>query len=88
MEKLTQPGGLYHAVGHNVILGLCARAGDDGLPLGGPGDKVGAQEHVITGSGPVRDGTASLGIVDVDHELRRREGPEYKVVVEGAMEVA
>jgi hypothetical protein len=88
MEKLTQPGGLYHAVGNNVILGLCARARDNGLSLGGPRDKVGAQEHVITRSGLVCDGTTSLGIVDVNHELQRREGPEHKVIVEGAMEVA
>jgi hypothetical protein len=36
VEQLAHPGGLLHAVGHNTILGLCARAGDDGLPLGGP----------------------------------------------------
>ena len=36
MDGLAHPGGLLHAVGHNTILGLCARAGDDGLPLGGP----------------------------------------------------
>jgi hypothetical protein len=43
LEKLTQLGGLGHVVGHSVVLGLRARAGDDGLPLGGPGDEVGAQ---------------------------------------------
>jgi hypothetical protein len=34
-----------------------------------PGDEVGAQEHDITGSGPVRVRTVS-----VDHELRCRRG--------------
>jgi hypothetical protein len=36
VEKLTQPGGLCHAVGHNAALGLLAGVGDDGLPLVGP----------------------------------------------------
>jgi hypothetical protein len=43
LEKLTQPGGLCHVVGHSAVLSLRARAGDDGMPLGGPGDEVGAQ---------------------------------------------
>jgi hypothetical protein len=32
----------------HAVLGLCAGAGDDGLPLGGPGDEVGAKEHEVT----------------------------------------
>jgi hypothetical protein len=40
MEQLTQPGGLSHAVGNGMILGLSAGAGDDGLPLGRPGNQV------------------------------------------------
>jgi hypothetical protein len=43
MEKLTQPGGLCHAVGYNMVLDLHAGVGDDGLPLGGLGDEVGVQ---------------------------------------------
>jgi hypothetical protein len=42
VEELTHPGGLCHVVAHSAVLGLCARAGDDGLPLGGSGDEVGA----------------------------------------------
>jgi hypothetical protein len=41
VEELAQPGGLRHAIGHGAVLSLCAGAGDDGLPLGGPGDEVG-----------------------------------------------
>jgi hypothetical protein len=41
VEKLMYPGGLGHAVGHNVVLGLCTGAGDDGMPFGGLGDEVG-----------------------------------------------
>jgi hypothetical protein len=40
MEQLTQPGGLSHAVGNGMILGLSAGAGDDGLPLDRPGNQV------------------------------------------------
>jgi hypothetical protein len=39
VEELAHLGGLCHAVGHNVVLGLCAGAGDDELPLGGPGTR-------------------------------------------------
>jgi hypothetical protein len=42
LEKLAQPGGLCHTVGHSAVLGLRAGAGDDELPLGGPGDEFGA----------------------------------------------
>jgi hypothetical protein len=59
LEKLPQPGGLGHSVGHSAVLGLSVRARDDGLPLGGPGDEVGAQEHGVTESGPTRVGVAN-----------------------------
>jgi hypothetical protein len=42
LQKLADLGGLGHAVGHNAILGLSVGAGDDELPLRGPGDEVGA----------------------------------------------
>jgi hypothetical protein len=76
LGQLAQPGGLCHTVGHNTVLGLCARVGDDGLPLGGPGDEVGTQEHDISGIGPVRVGTTNPISVGVDHMLRRRGGSE------------
>jgi hypothetical protein len=40
VEQLSQPSGLSHAVGNSTILGLSARARDDGLPLGRPGNQV------------------------------------------------
>jgi hypothetical protein len=40
MEQLTQPSGLSHTVGNGMILGVCAGARDDGLPLGRPGHQV------------------------------------------------
>jgi hypothetical protein len=79
LEKLAQPGGLFHAVGHSVVLGLCAGAGDDGLPLGSPGDEVGAQEHGVTGSGLV-----CLQIAQPSQRRCRPPAPmSGKVVVEG-----
>jgi hypothetical protein len=69
LEQLAQLGGLCHAVGHVAVLGLCVGAGDDGLPLGGPGDEVGAQEHGITGCGLARVGAANPISVVVDDEL-------------------
>jgi hypothetical protein len=47
MEQLMQPSGLSHAVGNSTILGLSAGAGDDGLPLGRPGNQVVPQKHRI-----------------------------------------
>jgi hypothetical protein len=45
MKKMTMPESFAHTIGHRAILGLNAGAGNDGLPLRGPGDDVGAQEH-------------------------------------------
>jgi hypothetical protein len=42
LEKLAQPGGIAHVIGHSVVLDPCAGARDYKLVLGGPGDKVGA----------------------------------------------
>jgi hypothetical protein len=39
------------------------------LLLGGPGDKVGAQEHDIIGCGPTRVKAANSVSVGVDDEL-------------------
>jgi hypothetical protein len=72
VEELAQPGGLRHTVGYGAVLSLCAGAGDDGLPLGSPGDEVGAQEYGLAGSGSACVGAADPVGVGVDHELRCR----------------
>jgi hypothetical protein len=46
-EQLTGPRNIGHVVGHNAILGLSTRAGDDRLLLSGPRDEVGAQKHGV-----------------------------------------
>jgi hypothetical protein len=69
LEKMAEPGGLSHAVGHNGVLGLSAGAGDDGLPLWGLGDEVSTQEHNITRCGQTCVGVAIPVNVDVLHEF-------------------
>jgi hypothetical protein len=69
VEELAHLGGLCHVVGHNAVLGLCAGVGDDGLPLGGPRDEVGAQEYGIAEGGPTRVRTASPVSVGLDHKF-------------------
>jgi hypothetical protein len=80
--ELAHPRGLRHSVGHGVVLSLCAGAGDDGLPLGGLGDEVGAQEYDIAGSGSACVRAADPVGVGVDHELRRWGCLEEQTVVE------
>jgi hypothetical protein len=43
LEKLAEPRGLGHAVGHNVVFGLSAGAGDDEMTLQGLEDEVDVQ---------------------------------------------
>jgi hypothetical protein len=38
VEQLSQPNGLSYVVGNGMILDLSAGAGDDGMPLGRPGN--------------------------------------------------
>jgi hypothetical protein len=40
VKQLMQPSGLSHAVCNGTMLSLSAGAGDDGLPLGRPGNQV------------------------------------------------
>jgi hypothetical protein len=47
LEELPEPTSFDHAVGYDVILNLGARAGDDVLALGGPGNKVVTEKHSI-----------------------------------------
>jgi hypothetical protein len=53
LEELPEPTSFGHAVGHDVILSLDARSGDNVLALGGPGDEVVADEHSVARGIPV-----------------------------------
>ena len=86
MEQLTKPCRLGNVVGHNAVLGLGAGAGDDGLPLRRPGDKVVTKENGETGSGPTGIGTTTPIGVSVDNEVDGRRSAK-KAEVGGASEV-
>jgi hypothetical protein len=51
-EELLEPTSFSHAVGHDMILSLDARAGDDVLAFGGPGDEVVIEKHNVAWGGP------------------------------------
>jgi hypothetical protein len=46
-KRLMKPTHLCYTIGHNVVLCLSARTGDDVLMLRGLGDKVVTQEHRV-----------------------------------------
>jgi hypothetical protein len=81
LEELSEPTGFgvsfSHAVGHGVILSLGARAGDDTLALGGPGDEVVTEEHSIARGGPACTGqptqSTSVWTVSSEEETERRK---------------
>jgi hypothetical protein len=52
LEELPEPTNFSYAVGHGVILSLGARAGDDVLTLGGPGDEIVTEKHSVARGGP------------------------------------
>jgi hypothetical protein len=52
LEELSEPTSFSYAVGHGAILSLDARAGDDVLVLGGPGDKIVTEKHSVARGGP------------------------------------
>jgi hypothetical protein len=52
LKQLTKPCRLGNVVGHSAVLGL--GAGDNRLPLRGPGDKTVAKEYDETGGGSTR----------------------------------
>ena len=73
-QELSEPGRLRHAVSNSPVLRLSAGAGDNGLPLGRPRDKVAAQEDSVVGSGAASVQTASPVSVGVDNQLSRGRG--------------
>jgi hypothetical protein len=47
LEELSEPTSFNHAIGHDMILSLCAEPGDNVLMVGGPGDVVVTEEHSV-----------------------------------------
>jgi hypothetical protein len=52
LKEPPEPTSFSYAVGHVAILSLGARAGDDVLALGGPGDKIVTEKHSVARGGP------------------------------------
>jgi hypothetical protein len=86
-KQLSKPTCLCHVVGHDAVLCLSARTGDDALTLQGPGDEVVIQEHRVARSGPGSVGTTGLVSISIDDEVRRRGTVKKQAEVEGALEV-
>jgi hypothetical protein len=81
MSELTQLGGLSHTIGHSAVLGLRARAGDDGLPLGGPGGQVVPKEHGIARCRMPSVRVAIPVSVGVGDQVRPRRAAQHQAQV-------
>jgi hypothetical protein len=81
MEQLMQPSGLSHTVGNDMILGLSAGAGDDGLPFGRPGNQVVPQEHRIAWRRAASVWTSNPVSIYVDDEVGAARMTQKKTVV-------
>jgi hypothetical protein len=51
LEELLEPTSFSHVIGHDVILSLGARSGDDVLAHGGPGDEVVIEKYSVEQGG-------------------------------------
>jgi hypothetical protein len=69
MQELPKPTSFIHAIGHSTILSLGARARDDVLVLGGPGDELLTEEHSVAWGWPtcIRQPAQSASMVDCQH---------------------
>jgi hypothetical protein len=70
LEELLEPTSFGHAVGHDMILSLGVRVGDDVLALEGPGDEVLIEEHNIAQGGPACIWATRPVYIRVDRHLR------------------
>jgi hypothetical protein len=46
-QELTNPGSLSDCIGDSAVFSFCTRAGNNVLPLGGPGDKIVPKKNSI-----------------------------------------
>jgi hypothetical protein len=70
LEELPEPTSCSHAVGHDAIVSLGARARDDVLMLEGPRDEVIAEERIIAQGGPASIWATHQVRIHVDRQLR------------------
>jgi hypothetical protein len=66
LEELLEPT----SFGHDMILSLSVRVGDDVLALEGPGDEVLIEEHNIAQGGPACIWATRPVCIRVDRHLR------------------
>jgi hypothetical protein len=69
LKELSEPTSFSHVIGHNAILSLDARAGDDVLALGGSGNEVIAEEHSVARGVPACIRATHPIRICVDHQL-------------------
>jgi hypothetical protein len=69
LEELLEPTSFGHTIGHDMILSLDARAGDDVLAFGGSGDKIVAEKHMIACGGSACIRATRPVCIRVDHQL-------------------
>jgi len=87
-QKLAQPGGLGHAIGHGMVLSLCTRTGDCVLPFGGPGDQIVTEEDRVAGGGAPGVGIASPISVGVHRQVRTPRRLKQKAHMQCATDIA
>jgi hypothetical protein len=88
MQELAQPGSLSHTIGDGTVLGFGARAGDDSLPLGRPGDQIVPEEHDIARRGAMSARVASPVGVGVDDQVRTGRAAQQQVEVRRPTKIA
>lgn len=86
-QKLAQPGGFGHAIGHDVVLNFGARPGDGILPLGRPGNQIVTEEHRIARGGLASVGATSLLRIGVDLQLTPNIRMENQSQMKSALDI-
>jgi hypothetical protein len=87
-QKLAQPGGLGHAIGHGTVLSLRTGTGDRVMPLGGSGDQVVSEEDRIAGGGAPGVGAASPISVGLHCQVRTLRRLKQKTHMQRATYIA
>jgi hypothetical protein len=88
-EELPKPTSFGRTIYHGAILNLGARAGDDVLAFGGPGDEVVAEEHIIARGALMCIWATHPVRIRVDRQLRGGgEASQVEGEVQGASQIA
>jgi hypothetical protein len=89
LEELSEPTSFSHTVGHDTILSIDARMGDDVLGLEGPGDEIVTKEHNIAQGRSVCIRATRPVRIRIDRQLRREgRASHVEAEVQGASQIA